>query len=44
MFIEKCQGNDKYAQELMKKFIDDFGKYEYELERNMDFRLAVQPL
>ena len=44
VFIEKCQGNDKCAQALMKKFIDDFGKYEYELERNMDFRLAVQTL
>ena len=44
VFLEKCQGHDKCAVELMKKFIDDFGKYEYELERTMDFRLAVQTL
>ena len=41
VFIEKCQGRDKYAMELLLQLFDDFGKYDYELERYFDFELAA---
>ena len=39
IFIEKALGHDTYAWEMLQKFYDDFGKYEYELERWFDFGL-----
>ena len=44
VLIAKCQGFDKLALELMRKFNADFGKYEYELERYLDFGLAMRTL
>ena len=44
VFMEKCQGRDKYALELLYKFYDEFGKYDYELERYFDFELAAQSM
>ena len=44
VFIEKCQGNNKYALELFHKFAYDFCDYEYEIERYMDFGLAMSAL
>ena len=44
VLIAKCQGYDKVALELMRKFNADFGKYEYELERYLDFGLAMRTL
>jgi hypothetical protein len=41
VMIEKCQGRDKYAMELLRNFFDEFGKYDYELERYFDFELAA---
>ena len=44
IFLEKCQGHDKFALEMMQKFIADYGKYDYELERYFDFGLAMSAL
>ena len=37
VMTEKALGHDKYAWEILQKFYDDFGKYDYELERWFDF-------
>ena len=42
--IEKCLGHNLYAQELMERFLQDFGKYDLELERYFDFGLAASSL
>ena len=39
IFTEKALGHDKFAWEMLQKFYDDFGKYDYELERWFDFGL-----
>jgi hypothetical protein len=44
VMIEKCKGHDKYAMELLLQMFDDFGKYDYELERYFDFELAAASL
>ena len=44
VFIAKCRGFDKLAVEKMKAFADDYGKHDYELERYLDFGLAVRTL
>ncbi|MBO5836840.1 MAG: DUF4838 domain-containing protein [Oscillospiraceae bacterium] len=44
IFLEKCQGHDKFALEMMEKFIADYGKYDFELERYFDFGLAMSAL
>ena len=44
VFTAKCKGYDKLAVEKMQQFIADFGKYDYELERYMDFGLAMRTL
>jgi len=44
VFIAKCQGFDKLAVEKMAAFAADFGRHDYELERYMDFGLAIRTL
>ena len=44
IFIEKCQGNNKYALEMFHKFVYDFGKYDIEMERYADIGLAMSAL
>ncbi len=44
VFTAKCKGYDKLAVEKMQQFMADFGKYDYELERYMDFGLAMRTL
>lgn len=44
VMIEKCLGHNWYAQELLTKFYNDFGKYDYELERYFDFGLAASSI
>lgn len=44
VFIAKCKGHNKYALELFEQFVEDFGQYDYELERYFDFGLAVGSL
>ena len=44
VFTAKCKGYDKLAVEKMDQFMADFGKYDYELERYMDFGLAMRTL
>ena len=39
---EKCQGRTQYALELFEKFKKDFGKYDLELERWLDFTCCMQ--
>ena len=40
VMIEKCQGHDKYAMELYKKFAADLGKHEHEIGDYLDFGMA----
>ena len=42
VLIEKCQGHTKYAMELFEQFKQDFGKYDLELERLLDFFCCMQ--
>ena len=44
VFIAKCQGFDKLAVEKMRQMIADYGKYEFELERYLDYGLAMRTL
>jgi len=44
VIIAKCQGYDKLAVEKIKEFAADFGKHDYELERWIDFGLAIRTL
>ena len=44
VFIAKCQGYDKLAVEKMSAFAADYGRHDYELERYLDFGLAVRTL
>ena len=44
IFIYKCQGFGKLALEMMDKFTADFGKYDYELERYLDFSCAISAI
>ena len=41
---EKCIGHTKYALELFEKFKYDFGKYDIEMERLLDFPLCFTSL
>ena len=41
---EKCKGHTKYALELYEAFKKDFGKYDLELERWLDFGCCMQSL
>lgn len=44
VFIEKCKGNNEESLALFERLIEDYGKYDVELERYFDFGLAVQSL
>jgi len=44
VIIAKCQGFDKLALEMMSAFAADFGRHDFELERWLDFGLAVRAL
>lgn len=44
VMMEKCQGNDEAAAELLKQFFRDFGKHDYELERWLDFGLCANSI
>jgi len=44
IMVEKCIGHTKYALELFEKFKKDFGKYDIELERWLDYFLCFQSL
>jgi len=37
----KCKGYDKQAMEMLMKFAEDFGKYDYELDDHFDYNLAI---
>jgi hypothetical protein len=39
VFISKAKGQNKLALEKFEKFVQDFGRHDYELERWMDFGL-----
>ena len=41
---EKCVGHTKYALELFDQFKKDFGKYDTEMERWLDYSLCFQSL
>ena len=38
---EKCVGHDRLALEKYQQFLQEFGKYDYETERYLDFGLAA---
>jgi hypothetical protein len=44
ILIEVCKGHRKYAMEQFHQFADDFGKYDFEMERYFDFELAFESL
>lgn len=44
IMIEKCLGHNRYAQELLATFYQDFGKYDFELERYFDFGTAASSI
>lgn len=44
ILIEGCKGHRKYAMEMFQQFMDDFGKYDLEMERYFDFELAMESL
>ena len=44
VLIEKCKGHNKYALELFTAFEKDFGKYDHELERWLDFGCCMESL
>ena len=39
--MEKAVGHENLAREMGEKFIRDFGKYEFELERYFDHGLGM---
>ena len=44
ILIHTCQGRRKYAHELYHKFLEEFGKYDFELEKYFDFGMAAETL
>lgn len=44
VIMEKCQGNDDVAWELLQQFLGEFGKHDYELERWFDFGLCANSI
>lgn len=44
VMIEKCQGHNDLAYDKTKEFLDDFGRYEIEIERYFDHTLAANSL
>jgi hypothetical protein len=41
IIMEKALGNEDKAKELWTAFCDEFGRYEYELERYLDHNYAM---
>ena len=41
VMLEKCLGHDRVALEKYHAFVAEFGKYDYETERYLDFDLAA---
>ena len=39
IMIEKCYGRTAHAMEMLNQLFNDFGKYDYEMERYFDFAL-----
>ena len=44
IMIEKCKNHTQYALELFEDFKNDFGKYDFELERWLDYSVCMQSL
>ena len=44
ILMEVCKGHKKYAMEMLQKFFEDFGKYDFEMERYFDTGLAFDSL
>lgn len=44
ILIEKCQGNDETAIEMLNAFMPEFGKYDYELERYLDYGMLTNAI
>ena len=42
--MEKCQGHDEVAAEMLETFFKSFGRHDYELERWFDFGLCANAL
>lgn len=42
--IEKCQGHDELANQMLRDFFKKFGRHDYELERWLDFGLCANSL
>ena len=40
--LAKCKGHDRLAVELYDQFVRSFGRHEYEIERYVDYGLAVR--
>ena len=44
VMMEKCQGHDEAAGQMLKSFFREFGKHDFELERWLDFGLCANSL
>ena len=44
VLTEKCLGHSKVAEEKFRKFMDEFGKHDLELDRYFDFGLAADSI
>lgn len=44
VLIHKANGRSKYAAETFRKFMEDFGKHDLELDRYFDFGLAADSI
>ena len=44
VMMEKCQGHDEVAAEMLETFFKSFGRHDYELERWFDFGLCANAL
>ena len=44
VMMEKCQGHDELAQQMLDDFFKDFGRHDFELERYFDFGLCVNSI
>lgn len=42
--IEKAYGNHDRSAQLWREFCDDFGRYEFELERYLDHKYAMKTI
>ena len=44
VMMEKCQGHDEVAQQMLDDFFQSFGRHDFELERYLDFGLCVNSI